>query len=111
MQIIFDSDNGQEQSIYLGQFENQPLAVVVLVQTGGAASRELENYGKLDSIIESILGSSPGKLALVSFDSLVRQIWAFPPRADGLDYALTHQEVGDSGAAIRDAIHYGINLL
>jgi len=105
------TDNGQEQAIYLEQVENQPVAVVVLIQMGGAASGELGNYGKLDSVIESILGASPSKLALVSFDSHVRQIWAFPPRVDGLDYALTHQEVGDSGAAIRDAIHYGINLL
>ena len=105
------TDNGREQNIYLEQVENQPLAVVVLIQTGGAASGELGNYGKLDSVIESILGASPSKLALVSFDSHVRQIWAFPPRVDGLDYALTHQAVGDNGAAIRDAIRYGINLL
>ena len=105
------TDNGQEQSIYLEEVENQPLAVVVLIQTGGAASGELGNYGKLDSVMESILGASPSKLAFVSFDSHVREIWAFPPRIDGLDYAMTHQELGDSGAAIRDAIHYGINLL
>jgi VWFA-related protein len=105
------TDNGQEQNIYLEHVENQPIAVVVLIQTGGAASAELENYGKLDSVIESFLGASASKLALVSFDSQVRQTWAFPPRVDGLDYALTHQAVGDSGAAIRDAIRYGINLL
>jgi VWFA-related protein len=105
------TDNGQEQNIYLEELENQSLAVVVLLQTGGAASGELGNYGKLDSVIESILGASSSKLALVSFDSHVREIWAFPPRIDGLDYAMTHQELGDSGAAIRDAIHYGVNLL
>jgi VWFA-related protein len=105
------TDNGQEQNIYLEELENQSLAVVVLIQTGGAASGELGNYGKLDSVIESILGASSSKLALVSFDSHVREIWAFPPRIDGLDYAMTHQELGDSGAAIRDAIHYGVNLL
>ena len=105
------TDNGEEQNVYLEQVENQPVAVVVLVQTGGTASGELEDYGKLDRFIESIVGASPSKLALVSFDSHVRQIWAFPPRVDGLGYALTHLAVGDSGAALRDAIHYGINLL
>jgi VWFA-related protein len=105
------TDNGQEQNIYLEQVENQPIALVVLIQTGGSASGELENYGKLDSDIDSILGASPSKRALVSFDSHIRETWAFPPRVDGLDYALTHQEVGDTGAAIRDAIGYGINLL
>jgi len=104
------TDNGEEQNVYLEQVENQPVAVVVLVQTGGTASGELEDYGKLDRFIESIVGASPSKLALVSFDSHVRQIWAFPPKVDGLGYALTHLAVGDSGAALRDAIHYGINL-
>lgn len=105
------TDNGQEQDIYLEQVENQPLAVVVIIQTGGEASGQLGNYGKLDGVIESILGASASRLALLSFDSHVRQVWAFPPRVDGLDWAVTHQAVGDSGAAIRDAIHYGINLL
>lgn len=66
------ADNGQEQNVYLQQVENEPLAVVVLIQTGGAASSEMGNYGKLDSIVESILGTSPNKLALISFDSHVK---------------------------------------
>jgi VWFA-related protein len=105
------ADNGEEQVVYIQQIENEPLAVVVLIQTGGAASSELGNYGKLDGIVASILGSSPSKLALISFDSHVRQIWAFPPRVDGVEYALTRQAVGDNGAAVRDAVRYGINIL
>ncbi len=105
------ADNGLEQNVHLQQVENEPLAVVVLIQTGGAASTELGNYGKLDSIVRSILGTSPSKLALISFDSRVRQIWAFPPRVDGVEYALTHQAVGDSGAAVRDAVRCGMNIL
>jgi VWFA-related protein len=105
------ADNGQEQNVYLEHLENEPLATVVLIQIGGAASSELGNYSKLDTVVESILGASPSKLALVSFDSHVRQIWGFPSRVDGLDYALTHQTGGDRGAAIRDAVRCGINLL
>jgi VWFA-related protein len=105
------ADNGQEQNVSLEHVENEALAVVVLIQTGGVAPNELGNYSKLDTIVGSILGASPSKLALVSFDSRVRQIWGFPARADGLDYALTHQTSGDSGAAIRDAVMCGINLL
>jgi len=105
------ADNGVEQDVYLQQVENEPLAVVVLIQIGGAASSELGNYGKLDSIVRSILGPSPSKLALISFDSHVRQIWAFAPRVDGVEYALTHQAVGDNGAAVRDAVRCGINIL
>jgi hypothetical protein len=105
------TDNGEQQNVYLQQVENEPLAVVVLIQTGGAASSELGNYRKLDSIVRTILGNSPSKLALISFDSQVRQIWAFPPRVDGVEYGLTHQVVGDKGAAVRDAVRYGINIL
>ena len=105
------ADNGKEQTVDLQKVEDEPLAVVVLIQTGGAASSELVNYGKLDSIVGSILGGSPSKLALISFDSHVRQIWAFPPRVDGVEYALKHQAVGDNGAALRDAVRYGINTL
>src|SRR5581483_3206709 len=105
------TDNEQEQKLYLERVEDEPLALVVLIQTGGAGSSELGNYGKLDSIVESVLGKSPSKLALVTFDSRVRQIWAFPPQVDGLDYGLTHQEAGDSGAAIRDAVRYAVSLL
>jgi VWFA-related protein len=105
------TDNGQEQDVYLEHIENEPLAVVVLIQTGGTASNELGNYSKLDTIMGSILEASQSKLAVVSFDSHVRQIWGFPPKVDGLDYALTHQTGGDRGAAIRDAISCGINLL
>lgn len=105
------TDNAEEQNVDLQQVENEPLAVVVLIQTGGAASSELGNYGKLDSIVGSILRGSRSELALISFDSHVREILAFPPRVDGVEYALTHQEVGDNGAALRDAVRYGINIL
>ena len=105
------ADNGKEQDAQVQQVENEPLAVVVLMQTGGAASDELGHYRKLDRLVGTILGTSPNKLALVSFDSHLRQIWAFPPRVDGVEYALTHQTVGDNGAAIRDAVRCGISLL
>lgn len=104
------ADNGKEQSVDVQQVENEPLAVVVLIQTGGVASGELESYGKLDRLVGTILGTSSNKLALVSFDSHVRQIWAFPPRGDGVEYAMTHQPVGDNGAAVWDAVRCGINL-
>jgi len=105
------TDQQTEQQVHVEEVRNQSAAVVLLLQTGGAASRQFRNYDKLDRILESILDNSTCKLALVTFDSRVRQIWAFPPRVDGLDYGLTHQEGGDHGAAIRDAVLYATSLL
>jgi VWFA-related protein len=105
------SDDGIEQKVSVEPALNQPLAIVVLVQNGGAASSQLQNYGKLDTILESVLGSSARAIALVTFDSRPKEIWAFPPRFDGLYYSLTHQEGGDHGAAILDAVQCATGLL
>jgi hypothetical protein len=60
------SDNGIKQKVSVEPALNQPLAIVVLVQNGGAASSQLQNYGKLDTILESVLGSSTRTVALVT---------------------------------------------
>ncbi len=105
------SDNGVEQKVFVEQAQVQPLSVVVLVQNGGAASSQLQNYGKLDTALESVLGTSTRRVALVTFDSHTKEIWAFPPRVDGLYYSLTHLEDGDHGAAILDAVKCATGLL
>ena len=105
------SDNGIEQRVFVEQGRGQPLAVVVVMQTGGVASSQLQNYSKLDKMIEETLGGSNRALALVTFDSRPDEIWGFPPLVDGLYYALTHQEGGDNGAAILDAVSCAIQLL
>ena len=73
------TDNGIQQKVSFEQSENEPLAVVVLVQTGGVASSQLQNYSKLDTVLEYMLDGSPRNVALVTFDSRVEQIWPFPP--------------------------------
>lgn len=40
------TDNGIEQKVSVERMENEPLAVVVLMQTGGAATNYLPNYRK-----------------------------------------------------------------
>jgi VWFA-related protein len=105
------SDNGTEQKAFVEQTLNQPLAVVVLMQNGGSASSQLQNYRKLDTILESVLGSSTRAMALVTFDSRPKEIWTFPLRSDGLYYSMTHQESGDHGAAILDAVRCATGLL
>lgn len=105
------TDNGVEQKVSVEEAENQPLAVVVLMQTGGAAFSRLQRYGKLDSILGHVLGSSTRKVALVTFDSRPEEIWNFPTRVDALYHALTHPRGGDRGAAIVDAVTCAIDLL
>ena len=105
------TDNGVEQKVSVAEAENEPLAVVVLLQTGGTASSQLGNYSKLDTLVENMLGRSTRKVALVTFDSRPEQVWGFPSRTDALYDALTQQEGGDQGAAIMDAVDCAISEL
>jgi len=104
-------DNGIEQSVSLEDSDRQPLAVVIVMQIGGAAARQFPAYAGLGTMIESIVGGSPHRVALVTFDSEPDSVWDFRPEIDTLHHDLAHPDQGDSGAAIFDAVSYGIGLL
>ncbi len=103
-------DDGAPQKLTLERTEKQPIAVVVLMQTGGQAPAEFETYRNLPRLVDSIIGDSVHEIMLVTFDSKIRATWSFPPRSDGVTYALTHPIAGDDGAAVLDAINYVIGL-
>ena len=105
------TDNGVEQTVAIEDTERQPLSVVVLMQTGASAPRQFANYANLIPMLEHMMGSSSYRVALVTFDSQPEEIWNFPPRIDGLSGAFAHPTPGDSGAAILDAVSFGIDLL
>ncbi len=103
-------DDGAPQKLTLERTEKQPIAVVILMQTGGQARAQFETYRILPTLVDSIIGDSVHEIMLVTFDSKIRATWSFPPRSDGVTYALTHPIAGDDGAAVLDAINYVIGL-
>src|SRR5271154_2735670 len=105
------TDNGIEQKVFAEEVEGQAIAVVVLMQTGGAAPIQFQNYRTVSMLLNHLLGSANHKVALVTFDSRPEQVWNFPPEVDGLKYAFTNHENGDHGAAILDGMNRGIDLL
>jgi VWFA-related protein len=104
------TDNGVEQRISVDDVERQPLAVVVLMQTGGAANQQFAKYAKLGTMLDYMMGGSAHRVALVTFDSQPESFWSFTSQIDSLG-ELSHPEQGDDGAAIYDAVNYGIDLL
>lgn len=105
------TDNGVEQKVFAEEAEGQAIAVVVLMQTGGAAPIQFQNYRTVSILLNHLLGSSNHRVALVTFDSRPEEVWNFPPQVDGLKYAFTNHENGDHGAAILDGLNRGIDLL
>lgn len=104
------TDNGVPQSMSIEDIGRQPLAVVVLIQTGGAARQQFANYAKLGTMLDYMVGSSVHRVALVTFDSQPESFWSFTSQIDSIG-ELSHPEQGDDGAAIYDAVSYGIDLL
>jgi VWFA-related protein len=105
------TDNGVEQKVSIEDVERQPLAVVVLMQTGGAAARQFANYAKLGTMLDYMMGNSAHRVALLSFDSQPETVAPFTAEIDDLKAELSHPEPGDDGAAILDAVNAGIDEL
>src|SRR5882757_9382216 len=64
------TDNTVEQKLTLeDDAGGQPLALVVVVETGGAGARQLDKFRKLGTMIETVAGSVSHSIAVVDFDS------------------------------------------
>jgi VWFA-related protein len=105
------TDNGVEQRVAIEPIERQPLAVVVLMQTGGAASRQFGYYAKLSTMLDYMLGSAAHRVALLTFDSQPETVTDFTANVASLKDYLAHPQPGDGGAAILDAVNAGIDQL
>lgn len=104
-------DNGYPEKVTQINTDGLPISLVILMQTGGSASRFLSSFSNLPWSISRLVGESVHEITLVTFDSHVEQIWHFPTRTDGATYAMTHQHPGDEGAAIKDAVAFGVRQL
>jgi hypothetical protein len=66
--IVTDDGIEQKPSLQEGT-DSQPLALVIVVQTGGAGGRRLDSYRRLGPLLDSIVGAVPHHVAVVGFDS------------------------------------------
>jgi len=105
------SDRGVQQHIQLDDTTKQPLSLVVLMQTGGAAVREFEKYRGLETMLEETLGGAPNQVAIVNFDSQPEAASPFSSDIEQWKDAIDQPDPGNSGAAIRDALKYSLGML
>jgi VWFA-related protein len=128
------TDDGIPQKLTLEQdFGGEPLALVVVVEIGGAGAREFDKLGPLAPRLETVVGNVPHRIAVVSFDSEPELVQRFTTNVDAAAaavYGLTpgctrqhHEEncaapgsvydasSGDNGAAILDSLGFAVDLL
>jgi VWFA-related protein len=106
------TDNGGPQTLHLEtDTDSQPLALVVIVENGGQGTRHLHDYENLGSVLDAVIGDVRHLVAVVSFDSKPRIAQDFTDDTDVAAKAIATLNEGDQGAAILDALNFGIDLL
>jgi VWFA-related protein len=106
------TDNGVRQSTRLDvDTDSQPLALAIVVETGGAGAQHLGDYGQLDSVLDALIGNVEHRVAVIDFDSTPHLLVPFSPRTSDVSRALAGLNEGDNGAAILDGIAFAIEQL
>jgi len=105
------TDKGVPQKISLEDASRQPLSLVVLMQTGGAAIQEFAKYRNLETMLADMLGEAPNQVSIINFDSKPEAASPFTSDIAQWTDAIDHPDPGDSGAAITDSLKYALSLL
>jgi VWFA-related protein len=106
------TDNGVPQTLQLEtDTDSQPLALVVIVETGGQGTRHLRDYDNLAAELEAVIGDVRHLVAVVGFDSKPQIAHNFTDDTDAAAKTIANLNEGDEGAAILDALNFGIDLL
>jgi VWFA-related protein len=106
------TDNGVRQKVAIDpETDSQPLALVIVVETGGAGGGHLKDYEGLDSILDALIGNVEHRVALVGFDSTPRMLVPFTSTTAAVSQQLSSLSQGDEGAAILDSVAFAVAQL
>jgi VWFA-related protein len=105
------TDDGVPQKITVDDNGGQPLALVVVIETGGAGARQLELERPLHSMLDSVIGGVDHQVAVVAFDTAPHLVLDFTPQLDLADAAILGLQPGDDGVATLDALSFAVRLL
>ena len=109
---FFLTDNGVPQTLTLEQeTDSEPLALAIVVETGGAGSEHLSDYLQLDAILDALIGNVEHRVAVIGFDSSPHLMLPFTPNTEDASRQLATLSEGDQGAAILDAVAFAVEQL
>ncbi len=105
-------DDGVEQAVRLDEAaEGSAVSVVVAIQRGRRANYEFPRIRGLSAMLDPIIESGRGRVAIVEFDSDVQLVQDFSSNSERIAQNLKGLQAGDGGAAILDAVDYSVKLL
>lgn len=101
------TDDGVAQKLRLEpDTDSQPLALGIVVQTGGLGASHLADYRGLETTLEAMIGVVPHTVSVVSFDSHVHLEQDFDPQTEKAAEVIAGLKAGDRGAAILDGLTF-----
>src|ERR1017187_4193237 len=106
------TDNGVPQNLTLVEdTDSQPLALAIVVETGGAGALHLDDYRQLDAILDALVGGVEHRVALIGFDSAPHLLTPFTPDTAIASRQLANLREGDAGGAILDGVAFAVEQL
>ncbi|SEG43093.1 VWFA-related domain-containing protein [Bryocella elongata] len=106
------TDNGIPQKLRLEEDTGgEPLALVIVVETGSDGAEKLHQYGQLGALLDNVIGAVPRKVAVVGFDSAPTVEQPFTPSLNAVNITLGSLQPGDQKAAIYDALSFAVEML
>ena len=106
------TDDGIEQKLHLEEDTgDQPLALVICVETGASGVDHLSDYRNLSTMLGNMIGNVEHTVAVVGFDSTPVLLHGFTPNIDFVARSLTELDTGDRGGAVLDGITFSVDLL
>jgi VWFA-related protein len=118
--VVFDlnaddfllTDNGVSQLLTLEQdTDSQPLALAIVVETGGAGASHLADYQELGSVLDALIGNVEHRIAVIGFDGTPHLIVSFTTKTEDASNALATLSQGDHDATILDAVAFAVAQL
>jgi VWFA-related protein len=105
-------DNGHPQTARMDEnLESEPISLLVAIQVGRRAKREFGRIRDLGTMLEPILKQPQTEAALLVFDHNLDLAEDFTQDQSEIVASLKNLQPGDNGAAILDAVQYGVRLL
>jgi VWFA-related protein len=106
------TDDGVEQKVSLEEDTGgEPLALAVVIETGGAGAQQLEKYRGLGPMLEAVVGGVEHRVAVVEFDSTAGVSLSFTADLEKVNRKFQNMEQGDAGAAIFDGLGVAVEML
>jgi VWFA-related protein len=106
------TDNGIPQHLTISpDTDSEPLALAIVVETGGAGAGHLDDYRQLDAILEAFVGGVEHRIVVVGFDSTPHLLKPFTAKTADASQELVKLQPGDAGGAILDGVAFAVAQL